>query len=79
MSNRKTEWPSRPKSKWVPYDYCMEYMRKNKRASYGEVKNLAMPRRWRDTTSFPPIVYGRVLAILGLVPVKPRRKARKAA
>jgi hypothetical protein len=54
-------------------DYIVDYLKKDKNASYAEIAEGANKR---GHTIFP-IMYGRAKAMLGLVPVAPRGQGKK--
>lgn len=58
-------------------DFIIASLKKNKKASYAEIKAAADEKK----LSIYPIMYGRAQALLGYVPMKPRGqgKAAKAA
>jgi hypothetical protein len=57
------------------FDFLVQELRREPHLSYGELRQRA------EANNFPiaPIMYGRAKAMLGLVPVKPRGQAKKAA
>lgn len=55
-------------------DFILEHLKKNKKASYAEVKAAAEKRK----LSIYPIMYGRAQALLGYVKSKPRGQGKAA-
>lgn len=56
-------------------DYIVDYLKKDKNASYSEIAEGAKKKGY----AIFPIMYGRAKALLGLVPVAARGEGKKAA
>jgi len=55
-------------------DFIVEYLKKNKKASYADVRDAAAARK----IEVYPIMYGRAQALLGLVTTRPRGQGKAA-
>lgn len=57
------------------FDFLVQELRREPGLAYGELRQRSEAKGWK----IAPIMYGRAKAVLGLVPVKPRGSAKKAA
>jgi hypothetical protein len=57
------------------FDFLVQELRREPGLVYGELRERCEARGWK----IAPIMYGRAKAVLGLVPVRPRGAAKKAA
>jgi hypothetical protein len=57
------------------FDFLVQELRRDPNLVYGDLRQRCEARGWK----IAPIMYGRAKAVLGLVPVKPRGHAKKAA
>jgi hypothetical protein len=57
------------------FDFLVQELRREPDLAYGELRERSEAKGWK----IAPIMYGRAKAVLGLVPVKPRGSAKKAA
>lgn len=65
-----------PKKSGSPsFDFALQVLRQNPNIAYRDLKAQMDERGF----NFPPIVFGRAKAVLGLVPVKPRGSKKAAA
>lgn len=55
-------------------DFIVEHLRKNKKASYAEVREAAEAKKF----TIYPIMYGRAQTIVGIVKAKPRGQGKVA-
>lgn len=65
-----------PKKSGSPsFDFALQVLRQNPNIAYRDLKTQMDEKGF----NFPPIVFGRAKAVLGLVPVKPRGSKKAAA
>ena len=57
------------------FDFLVQELRREPNLLYAELRQRCEAKGWK----IAPIMYGRAKAVLGLVPVKPRGSAKKAA
>lgn len=57
------------------FDFLVQELRREPHLLYAELRQRCEAKGWK----IAPIMYGRAKAVLGLVPVKPRGSAKKAA
>jgi hypothetical protein len=57
------------------FDFLVQELRREPNLAYGTLRERSEARGWK----IAPIMYGRAKAVLGLVPVRPRGSAKKAA
>lgn len=74
-SRKKAGGEARSKKPTPAFSFIEEWLRKDKNASYKEIRDAAAKKGLK----IAPILYGRVKALMGLVPMRKRGSKKKAA